>query len=92
MADDHCIERDVIRRGGRPHVYFYECDANGHGLGGRSVIGGSAVAIAFASRRRNDDGIVSYLAYNDVILTEGANGAIGPKTSRYILRVRRPHR
>lgn len=87
-----CIARECLQQGDRLRAQFYECGDNGHVLGGRAVRGGSEVSIVVSERQCNDDGIVFYRPPNDVTMTEGANGAIGPKTSRYILRVRRPHR
>ena len=78
-----------LPRRSRLHIHFYECDRKGNILGGQNVRCGSDVAIAISARQCMDGGIVSYRSPNDVILSEGAGGAIGVQYFRFIQRLRR---
>ena len=62
LAAAHCIANDGIRMGDRLHVHFYDCDADGRAVGGRTVRIGSEVAIAVSAQKCMDDGMTRYRA------------------------------
>ena len=68
------IAQDGLSRRNRLHIHFYECDRNGHVLGGETVRAGSEVVILATAQQCVEDGIVFYKSANNVILSEGFRG------------------
>lgn len=87
------IAQDGLSRCQRLHIHFYECDQNGHVLDGDTIrCGSDDMAVVFA-HQCIEGGMAFYRSSNNVILSEGFGGVIGPQYFRFVLRLRRnPHR
>ena len=87
------ITQEGFSRRRRLHIHFYECNRHGDVMGGNSVRCGSDVAIVISARQRIDGGIVCYRSANNVVLSEGIDGIIGPQDFRFTQRRQRgPYR
>ena len=83
------IATDGLSKCSRLHIHFYECDQRGIALGGNVLRHDSAVGIAVLAHHCIEDGIVFRRSPNDVILTEGINGILGPQYIRFACEISR---
>ena len=81
------IAKEGLSRCSRLHVHFYECDRRGIVLGGNVLRHGAEVGIVILASHCMEDGIIFRRASNDVILTEGVDGVVGPQYIRFVCKM-----
>ena len=89
QEEEQLITQEGLSRRRRLHIHFCECDRHGNVMGDNNVRCGSDVAILISARQCVDDGIVFYRSANNVVLSEGIGGVIGPQYFRFTHRLRR---
>ena len=85
--------RQLVKEGlskcSRSHIHFYECDRRGVVTGSNGLRYAAEVGIVALATHCMEDGIVFRRAPNDVILTDGINGILGPQYIRFVCAIPR---